>query len=128
MGPKGRGRRATVREGAGPVKRVEKPWGYELWWAVTDRYAGKWIHVREGESLSLQYHRVKHESMLVLSGVAEVQIEDRVERLEAGQAVEIPPRTRHRLTAVTDVDVIEVSTPELDDVVRLEDRYGRVGS
>lgn len=108
------------------MKRVEKPWGYELWWAVTDRYAGKWIHVNRGESLSLQYHRQKHESMLVISGVAEIQLGDAIQQLKPGQAVEIPPNTRHRLTAITDLDVIEVSTPELDDVVRLEDRYGRV--
>lgn len=108
------------------MKRVEKPWGFELWWAVTDRYAGKWIHVKQGESLSLQYHRQKHESMLVISGVAEIQLGDAIQHLKPGEAVEIPPNTRHRLTAITDLDVIEVSTPELDDVVRLEDRYGRV--
>lgn len=108
------------------MRRVEKPWGYEIWWAVTDRYVGKLIHVNPGESLSLQYHRVKHESMYVLNGPAAIEIDGQERLLQPGEAIEIPPNTRHRLTAIGSVDVMEVSTPELDDVVRLEDRYGRV--
>lgn len=110
------------------MKRVEKPWGYELWWAVTDKYVGKLIHVNQGQALSLQYHNVKHESMYVVSGEAVIMVDGQSLTVGAGDAVEIPPLTRHRLTAVTDVDVMEVSTPELDDVVRLEDHYGREGT
>ncbi|PSR26496.1 MAG: cupin domain-containing protein [Sulfobacillus thermosulfidooxidans] len=110
------------------MKRVEKPWGYELWWAVTDRYVGKVIHVNQGQSLSLQYHHVKHESMYVVAGQAEILINDELRRMGPGEAVEVPPLTKHRLTALTDLEVMEVSTPELDDVVRLEDNYGREGT
>lgn len=110
------------------MKRVEKPWGYELWWAVTDKYVGKLIHVNQGQALSLQYHNVKHESMYVVSGEAIIMVDGQALTVGVGDAVEIPPLTRHRLTAVTDVDVMEVSTPELDDVVRLEDHYGREGT
>lgn len=110
------------------MKRVDKPWGYELWWAVTERYVGKIIHVQEGQSLSLQYHRVKHESMYLLSGQAELWINGDKRPFGPGEAVVIPPGTEHRLVAVSDVDVVEVSTPELDDVVRIDDRYGREGT
>ncbi|MCY0879164.1 MAG: cupin domain-containing protein [Firmicutes bacterium] len=110
------------------MQRVEKPWGYELWWAVTDRYVGKIIHVNQGHSLSLQYHVKKHESMYLLSGEAELWLDGTARPFRAGEAVVIPPPTQHRLTAITDIDVVEVSTPELDDVVRLEDRYGRAGT
>ncbi len=110
------------------MKRVEKPWGYELWWAVTDKYVGKLIHVNRGQALSLQYHNVKHESMYVVSGEAIIMVDGSPQTMGPGDAVEIPPLTQHRLTAVTDVDVMEVSTPELDDVVRLEDHYGREGT
>ncbi len=110
------------------MKRVEKPWGYELWWAVTDKYVGKLIHVNRGQALSLQYHNVKHESMYVVSGEAVIMVDGQTLTVGVGDAVEIPPLTHHRLTAVTDVDVMEVSTPELDDVVRLEDHYGREGT
>jgi quercetin dioxygenase-like cupin family protein len=110
------------------LQRIEKPWGYELWWTVTDQYVGKLIHVNQGHSLSLQYHVQKHESMLLLQGEAELLLNGEVRAFHAGEAVVIPPPTQHRLTALTDIDVIEVSTPELDDVVRLEDRYGRAGT
>jgi mannose-6-phosphate isomerase-like protein (cupin superfamily) len=95
---------------------------------VTDKYVGKLIHVNQGQALSLQYHNVKHESMYVVSGEAVIMVDGQSLTVGAGDAVEIPPLTRHRLTAVTDVDVMEVSTPELDDVVRLEDHYGREGT
>jgi quercetin dioxygenase-like cupin family protein len=110
--------------------RVEKPWGYELIWARTDRYAGKILHIRKGESLSYQYHRVKEESIYLLRGVMDLEVGDkkgrRMHRLEPGACFHISPETRHRMIALEDCDVLEVSTPELDDVVRLEDRYGRV--
>lgn len=116
------------------TRRVEKPWGHEIWWARTDRYVGKILHVKRGESLSLQYHRVKDETILLQSGrllferaAAEG---DPLERLElaAGDVVHIRPGTLHRMTGIEDCDILEVSTPELDDVVRLEDRYGRAGT
>ena len=98
-------------------KRVEKPWGYELWWARTDRYVGKLLHLRKGESLSLQYHRVKDENG-----------ELRKVEMKPGDVFHITPGTLHRMTGIEDCDIVEVSTPELDDVVRIEDRYGRAGS
>ncbi|MEZ5285434.1 MAG: cupin domain-containing protein [Vicinamibacterales bacterium] len=112
------------------MKRVEKPWGYELWWAQTDRYVGKLIHVNKGQALSLQYHNRKDETIYVHSGriLFEMQEGDTLTRreLEPGQAVHVTPPTVHRMTALEDSDVFEVSTPETDDVVRIEDRYGRV--
>ena len=115
--------------------RVEKPWGYELHWAKTDRYVGKLIHVNAGHALSLQYHNKKDETIFLWAGRLLFEIgnshevsEDspRSEReMKPGDAVHITPRTIHRMTAITDCDIFEVSTPELDDVVRLKDRYGR---
>ena len=115
--------------------RVEKPWGYELHWAKTDRYVGKLIHVNAGHALSLQYHNKKDETIFLWSGRLLFEIgrsqepsEDgqRTEReMAPGDAVHITPKTVHRMTAITDCDIFEVSTPELDDVVRLKDRYGR---
>ena len=112
--------------------RVEKPWGYEIRWATTDRYLGKILHVNRGEALSLQYHERKDEWLLVSKGCIDLETgrldgELTTHRMRAGDSVHLAPRTRHRLTAVEDTDVFEVSTPELDDVVRLEDRYGRAG-
>jgi mannose-6-phosphate isomerase-like protein (cupin superfamily) len=115
-------------------EKVEKPWGHELIWAKTDRYAGKILFVKAGESLSLQFHNVKDESWYVLSGRAELELGGPGERMlnseviAAGTAFHFPPGTVHRLTAVEDTTIFEVSTPQLDDVVRLEDRYGRQGS
>lgn len=111
--------------------RIEKPWGYELIWARTDRYVGKILHLRTGEALSLQYHRVKDETIRVLSGRLRFETQDeagtgRVRVLEAGEGAHIPPGQRHRMEALEECEILEVSTPELDDVVRLEDRYGRV--
>jgi len=112
------------------VTRVEKPWGYELIWANTDRYVGKILHINAGESLSLQYHERKDETIFVLSGVMRFQVgasEDALEDvdLKEGESFHVVPGTRHRMIAVTDCDLLEASTPDLDDVVRLEDRYGR---
>lgn len=112
------------------VRRVEKPWGYELHFALTDRYCGKVLFVRAGESLSLQYHEVKDETLYVQSGRAQVTLgsaQDSLEVVEAGPgaAFHVTPGTLHRITAIDDATFLEVSTPELEDVVRLEDRYGR---
>ncbi|MBA2568646.1 MAG: cupin [Actinobacteria bacterium] len=111
--------------------KVDKPWGYELIWAVTDEYVGKILFVRAGESLSLQFHNLKDESWLVHSGRARIEMAAPGEKLlqaeviEAGAAFRIRPGIIHRVTGVDDTTIIEVSTPHLDDVVRLEDRYGR---
>jgi mannose-6-phosphate isomerase-like protein (cupin superfamily) len=113
-----------------PVK-VDKPWGYELIWAETDHYVGKLLFVKAGESLSLQFHRQKDESWLVYSGRARIEMAAPGEKLPqaevvgAGAAFRIKPGTVHRVTGLEDTTIIEVSTPFLDDVVRLEDRYGR---
>ena len=114
-------------------RKVEKPWGWELVWAEAEEYVGKILFVRAGESLSLQYHEVKDESWLVQEGRATLELGDVGGELEAfeiaaGDAFRFRPRTVHRVTAVEDTLVIEVSTPQLTDVVRLEDRYGREGT
>jgi quercetin dioxygenase-like cupin family protein len=111
------------------VTRVEKPWGYELHWAITDRYVGKLIHVNKGHALSLQYHNFKDETIYLASGrlLFEMTVDGTLQarELKPGEAVHVTPKTIHRMTAIEDCDVYEVSTPELTDVVRLEDRYGR---
>ena len=112
------------------TRKVEKPWGYELIYAETDKYAGKIIFVRKGEQLSLQYHKVKDETMYLYSGLARLEILDsngksRIVELSPGDSQHIEPGCQHRLIALEDIQVLEVSTPELDDVVRLEDLYGR---
>lgn len=110
-------------------KIVEKPWGHELIWAHTDRYVGKVLHIKKGESLSYQYHRVKDETIRLLSGAMNMDLDtDGVKSkvsLKPGDCLHIVPGMKHRMIAIEDSDVLEVSTPELDDVVRLEDRYGR---
>jgi mannose-6-phosphate isomerase-like protein (cupin superfamily) len=113
--------------------RVDKPWGYEIRWAITDRYLGKVIHVNKGEALSLQYHERKDEWLLLNEGMVDIELgalEGELEkvRMRPGDSVHLPARTRHRVTAVEDADIFEVSTAEIDDVVRLEDRYGRAGT
>ena len=111
-------------------RRVDKPWGHELIWADTDRYVGKILHVRAGHALSLQYHERKDETIHVLHGRMRFFVGalgadlDEVELAE-GQSYRIVPGTVHRMVAVTDVDILEASTPDLEDVIRLEDRYGR---
>lgn len=111
------------------ISKIEKPWGYELHWARTERYAGKILHVTAGQALSLQLHNVKDETIYVWSGRLRFESQEDgelvVRVLEPGASVHIPPGTIHRMTAIEDCDILEVSTPELDDVVRLEDRYGR---
>jgi mannose-6-phosphate isomerase len=111
------------------ITRVEKPWGYELHWAKTDRYVGKLIHVNAGHALSLQYHNIKDETIYLHSGRLLFEIDEggglTKREMLPGERVHITPKTIHRMTAVEDSDIFEVSTPELDDVVRLQDRYGR---
>jgi mannose-6-phosphate isomerase len=112
------------------MKIVEKPWGREIWVAVTDQYALKIIEFKKGSRSSLQYHKVKHEHIYVDSGVAEMEWENdkgQMEKLllKAGDVVENKPGRKHRTTAIEDVRFIEVSTPHLDDVVRVEDDYNR---
>jgi mannose-6-phosphate isomerase len=116
------------------ARRVDKPWGWELIWAETDRYVGKVLFVRAGESLSLQFHRVKDEAWYVQSGRAKIELGKVGAAVLSEEIVAAPayfrfePGTVHRVTALDDTAIVEVSTPELDDVVRLEDRYGRKGT
>jgi len=119
---------------AAEPRRVEKPWGWELVWAETEHYVGKVLFVKAGESLSLQFHRVKDESWYVQSGRAKLELADAGEQTLQEEIVTGPayfrfePGTVHRVTAIDDTTIIEVSTPQLDDVVRLEDNYGREGT
>jgi mannose-6-phosphate isomerase len=115
---------------AAEVRRVEKPWGYELIWAATERYCGKLLFVRAGESLSLQFHRRKDETIFVHSGRVQFEMGDPGKPMDTevvgpGRAFRLLPGTVHRLHALEDATLLEASTPETDDVVRLEDRYGR---
>ncbi len=111
------------------MRRVDKPWGYELIWAETANYVGKVLHINKGHKLSRQYHNIKEETFLVQTGemVLEVGPADQLQlfHMTSGVPFHCPPGTIHRMVAITDVDVVEVSTPHLDDVVRLEDDYGR---
>jgi mannose-6-phosphate isomerase len=112
------------------VRRVEKPWGHELIWAATERYCGKILFVRAGESLSLQFHRQKDETIFVHSGRMRFEMGDPGKPIDTevvgpGRSFRLPPGTVHRLHALEDTILLEASTPETDDVVRLEDRYGR---
>jgi mannose-6-phosphate isomerase len=112
------------------VQRVEKPWGYEVIYAVTEDYCGKVLFLREGHALSLQYHERKDETLYLDAGLAEVELGWNTSELESvsigpGVAFRIHPGTVHRLRAIRDCVFLEVSTPQLDDVVRLEDLYGR---
>jgi len=115
-------------------RRVEKPWGWELIWAHADAYVGKVLFVRAGHSLSLQFHREKDESWYVESGRAKLELGEtgnavlKTEVVSAGACFRYRPGTVHRVTAIEDTTIIEVSTPQLDDVVRLEDKYGRAGT
>ncbi|HYV67189.1 MAG TPA: cupin domain-containing protein [Myxococcales bacterium] len=110
-------------------RRVDKPWGYELIWAHAERYVGKILHISRGHALSRQYHRVKDETVHLLSGSMRFEFDSGFGPGEAvlgpGDSIRIRPGTVHRMVALSDCDVLEASTPELEDVVRLEDRYGR---
>jgi len=118
--------------GAVSVTVVPKPWGHETIWAHTDRYVGKILHIKAGEALSVQYHEQKDETVYLLAGQLLYRVQQDGElrdmHLTVGQAFRITPGTVHQMEAVTDCDVLEVSTPELHDVVRLTDRYGRQGT
>jgi mannose-6-phosphate isomerase len=116
------------------VRFVPKPWGHEIIWAHTDRYVGKILHINAGQALSVQYHNRKDETVYLLSGemIYWVKLDGSDElkdmKLKVGEAFRITPGTIHYMEAVTDCDVLEASTPDLDDVVRLSDRYGREGT
>lgn len=124
----------TGNAGSGRVKvvKVPKPWGHEIIWAHTDRYVGKILHIKAGHELSVQYHERKDETIHLLSGeiVYRVRKGELLEdvQLKVGESFRITPGTVHQMVALTDCDVLEVSTPELDDVVRLSDKYGREGT
>lgn len=110
---------------------VDKPWGHELIWAETDHYVGKILHIKAGEALSLQYHQVKDETIMVLTGKMQLVYyadgeSPKSRELGPREPFHVPALLRHRYIAIEDTDLLEVSTTELDDVVRLEDRYGRV--
>lgn len=115
------------------VRRVPKPWGYEIIWAQTDKYVGKVLHISAGQALSLQYHKMKDETIMIQTGriqleyysVFEGKKNKHVLDMVPGDSFHIQPGLRHRMIACQDADVVEVSTPELDDVIRIEDRYGR---
>jgi len=127
-------KRVPARSARVPITHVTKPWGYEKIWALSERYVGKILHINAGHELSVQYHNKKDETAYLLSG----EIIYRVQRngddvlddvhLKVGESYRIIPGTIHQMIAVTDCDVLEVSTPELDDVVRLSDKYGREGT
>ena len=116
------------------VKKVEKPWGHELIWALSDSYCGKILFVKAGSALSLQFHNEKDESWLVQSGRARLELGEAGQKIlheeviGPGAAFRYPPGTVHRITAIEDTTILEVSTPQIDDVVRLEDLYGREGT
>ncbi len=120
-------------EAAGAARRVDKPWGHELIWAHTDRYVGKILVIEAGRRLSLQRHVVKDESIIVTSGRLRLYLEDdagvvRTEELVAGDHRHVPTGRIHRYEAIERTELMEVSTPELDDVVRIEDDFGREGT
>jgi len=114
------------------MEKVNKPWGHEVRFVCTDRYAGKVLFITAGSQLSLQYHEQKDEAFLVQDGALELVLgkgeDQRVERLGPGESRRITPGTIHRFRAVTDCTLFEVSTPELEDVVRIEDDFGREGT
>lgn len=115
------------------INRIEKPWGYELIWARTKDYAGKLLFINQGHKLSLQYHQKKEETIFLQSGKMSLVFENEAGTLEEilllpGESHHIPIGRRHRMIAIEDCKVFEVSTPQLDDVVRLEDGYGRTGT
>jgi mannose-6-phosphate isomerase len=111
---------------------VPKPWGHETIWAKTDAYVGKILHIKAGEALSVQYHKVKDETVYLLSGELKYRIWENDKPMDVdlaiGDAFRVTPGTVHQMEAVTDCDILEVSTPHLDDVVRIKDRYGREGT
>jgi mannose-6-phosphate isomerase len=114
-------------------RRIEKPWGYEIIWAHTGRYVGKILHIDAGRRLSYQFHKVKEETIYVLRGRLRLHSSPddsppQVRDLEPGSVFHVAPGTRHRFEAIEEVDLLEASTPEIDDVVRIEDDHGRAGT
>jgi len=134
--PRARTTAPAPRPGSGRVKvtHVAKPWGHETIWAHSDRYVGKILHINAGHELSVQYHNRKDETVYLLSGEIVYRVQQEGEdvlddvRLKVGESFRITPGTIHQMAALTDCDVLEVSTPEVDDVVRLSDKYGREGT
>lgn len=123
---------ASARSGRVEVLTVPKPWGHETIWAHTERYVGKILHVKAGHALSVQFHNRKDETIHLLSGemIYRVKLGDALEdiSLKEGESYRNVPGTVHQMEAVTDCMILESSTNDLDDVVRLEDRYGREGT
>lgn len=110
------------------MERIEKPWGYELIWAKTDKYVGKILHINPGQKLSLQYHERKSETIYVSDGILELHLQNEIIYLQKHQTFHIDPNTIHRFACpdgIQSVELVEVSTPELDDVIRIQDDYGR---
>jgi mannose-6-phosphate isomerase len=122
----------SPRPGRVEVVVVNKPWGYERIWASSERYVGKILHINAGEELSLQYHNQKDETVHLLFGelVYRVKLGETLDdvKLKKGESFRITPGTVHQMLAVTDCEILEVSTPELNDIVRISDRYGREGT
>jgi len=118
--------------GRSAITHVPKPWGHETIWAKTDAYVGKILHIKAGEALSVQYHTVKDETVYLMSGQLKYRIWEGDKPVDVnlgiGDAFRVTPGTIHQMEAVTDCDILEVSTPHLDDVVRIKDRYGREGT
>jgi mannose-6-phosphate isomerase len=124
---------ATPGSGRVKVTTVPKPWGHETIWARSDRYVGKILHINAGHELSVQYHNRKDETIYLLSGEMAYRVQGNDDmlgdvQLRVGESFRNTPGTIHQMVALTDCDVLEVSTPELDDVVRLSDKYGREGT
>ena len=133
--PEVKRRKRLAPSGSSRVKvvRVPKPWGHETVWAQSDRYVGKILHIKAGHELSVQYHNKKDETVHLLSGEIVYRVQSGADLLEdvqlkPGESFRITPGTIHQMVALTDCDVLEVSTPERDDVVRLSDKYGREGT
>ena len=132
--PRRAAREPKPESGRVGVTHVPKPWGHETIWAQSDRYVGKILHINAGHELSVQYHNKKDETIYLLSGQIVYRVQspgrDALDdvQLKIGESFRITPGTIHQMVALTDCDVLEVSTPELDDVVRLSDKYGREGT
>jgi len=128
--------RRAPRPKSGRIKvtHVPKPWGHETIWAQSERYVGKILHINAGHELSVQYHNRKDETVHLLSGEIVYRVQKEGDdvlddmKLKVGESFRITPGTIHQMVALTDCDVLEVSTPEIDDVVRLSDKYGREGT
>lgn len=126
-------KKPDTKAGRVDIVRVPKPWGHEIIWAKSDRYVGKILHINAGQELSVQYHNKKDETIYLLAGEMAYRVQGSNGKLEdvelrPGESFRNTPGVIHQMVALTDCDVLEVSTPELDDVVRLSDKYGREGT